>query len=240
MKFTKLTQKINFPICKSGNKQTTQEVAFHKRTVIPSGSWEESIPRTSPGFTGQMAFYKELLGHLFSGQWPAPRVAMTVILALREPKPHIFPVSWAQPKPLYCVPLIPVILEWQERRGVLEMAQKYDIPYLCVAFYFFLFLSIFRGSNIFYSDFFSTPPACSKESPCQRPNSCLHFFHVPVHSKFSFPSVHLLWGLLACNTFFWPGKFYCSSRPGFHRFLHSLWNPAWLLQPWLNTLFLKN
>lgn len=63
MKFTKLTQKINFHICKSGNKQTTQEVAFHKHTVIPSGSCEESFPRTSPGFTGQMAFYKELLGH---------------------------------------------------------------------------------------------------------------------------------------------------------------------------------
>lgn len=47
----------------SGNKQTTQEISFHKCTVIPSGSWEESFPRTSPGFTGQMAFYKELLGH---------------------------------------------------------------------------------------------------------------------------------------------------------------------------------
>ena len=47
-------------------------------------------------------------------------------------------------------------------------------------------------------------------------------------------------GLLACNTFFWPGKCYCSSRPGFHRVLHSLWNPAWLLQPWLNILFRKN
>ena len=140
--------------------------------------------------------------HLSSGQWPALRVAMTVILALKEPKPHIFPVSWPQPKPLYCVPLIPINLEWQERRRVLKMAEKCYISYLCAAFWFFLFLSIFRGNNIFDSNFFSTPPACFKESPCQR----LHFFHVPVHSKVSFPSVPLLWGLPACNAFFWLGK----------------------------------
>lgn len=39
-----------------------------------------------------MAFYKELLGRqptAFSGQWPAPGVATTVILALTEPKTHV-------------------------------------------------------------------------------------------------------------------------------------------------------
>ena len=59
------TQKINFHICKSGNKQTIQEVSFHKCMVIPFGSWEGSFPRTSPGFTWQWPFIFFLFVYFF-------------------------------------------------------------------------------------------------------------------------------------------------------------------------------
>lgn len=65
---------------------------------------------------------------------------------------------------------------------------------------FILFLKIFQRLFPMEAVFliqasFPFPHQVSRRAPCQRLTSCLCFFNVTVHSKFSSPSDPLLWGL---------------------------------------------
>lgn len=82
----------HFPICKYENKHLTQEVyPCMNALCYHLGAEREGIQGLHPSTQGRWPFIWscQIANHLILRQWPTPRAATVVILALSEPKPNI-------------------------------------------------------------------------------------------------------------------------------------------------------